>query len=94
MQRKKARRRALCGTLSTFLREDEVGGVRSKPQQRDIGVTHSDSRLVITQGNTKGSRPAESAKVENFSIKVPMIKDPTPPYGGDQETHVQRSSLL
>ena len=59
---------ALCGTLSTFLREDEVGGVRSKPQQRDIDVTHSDSRLVITQGNRKGSRPAESAKVENFSI--------------------------
>ena len=68
MQRKKARRRALCGTLSTFLREDEVGGVRSKPQQRDIGVTHSDSRLVITQGNSKGSRPVEAAKVENFSI--------------------------
>jgi hypothetical protein len=67
MQRKKARRRALCGTLSTFLREDEVGGARSKPQQtstssvesRDIGVTHSDSQLVITQGNSKDSRPAE-----------------------------------
>ena len=27
--------------LSTLLVEDEVGGVRSKPQQRDIGVTHS-----------------------------------------------------
>jgi hypothetical protein len=36
MQRKKARRRALCGTLSTFLLEDEVGGVRSQPQQRGI----------------------------------------------------------
>jgi hypothetical protein len=54
--------------LSTFLREDEVGGVRSKPQQRDIGVTHSESRTVITQGKSKGGRPVKAAKVENFSI--------------------------
>ena len=86
MQRKKERKRALdstelaevCGTLSTFLREDEVGGVRSKPQQTGIGVTYSYSRPVITQGNTKGTRPMEAAKVENFSIKGPMIKEPNP----------------
>jgi hypothetical protein len=94
MPRKKARRRALCGTLSTFLCEDEVGDARSKPQQRDIGVTHSYSRLVITQGNPRDSRPVKAAKVENFSIKVPRIKDPTPPYGGDQETNDQRSNYF
>jgi hypothetical protein len=82
MQNKKARRRALCGTLSTFLFEDEVGSDRSQPQQRGVVVTHSDSRPVITQGNTKGSRPAESTKVEKFSIKGPRIKDPTPPSEG------------
>ena len=94
MQREKARRRALCGTLSTFLFEDEVGGVRSKPQHRDIGVTHSYSRPVMTQGNSNGSKPVEAAKVENFSIKVPIIKHPTPPYGGDQETNDQRSNYF
>ena len=86
MQTKRERRRALsstelaevCGTLSTLLVEDEVGDVRSKPQQRDIGVTHSESRPVITQGNTKGTRPMESAKVENFSIKGPKINGPNP----------------
>jgi hypothetical protein len=78
MQTKRERRRAPCGTLSTLLVEDEVGGVRSKPQQRDIGVTHSYSRPVITQGNSKGSRPVEAAKVENFSIKGPMINGPNP----------------
>jgi hypothetical protein len=36
MQSKKARRSALCGTSSTFLLEDEIGGVRSQPQQRGI----------------------------------------------------------
>ena len=60
----------VCGTLSTLLVEDEVDGACSKPQQTGIGVTHSYSRPVITQGNSKGSRPMEAAKVENFSIKA------------------------
>jgi hypothetical protein len=76
-----------------LLREDEVGGVRSKPQQRDIGVTHSDSRPAITQDNQKGSRAVQTAKVEKFSIKGPIVKNPTPPCGGDQETKIQGSNF-
>jgi hypothetical protein len=66
MQNKKARRRALCGTLSRFLFEDEVRGDRSQPQQRGIVVTHSDSRSVITQDTPEDSRQAKSAKAEKF----------------------------
>jgi hypothetical protein len=80
--------------LSTFLRQDEVGGARSKPQQRDIGVTHSDSRLIITQGDPKGSRLVEAAKVENFSIKVPMFKDPPPPSEGIKKPMVKDQIIL
>jgi hypothetical protein len=86
MQTKRERRRALdsaelaevCGTLSTLLVEDEVHGACSQPLQRGICVTHSESRLVITQSNSKGSRPVEAAKVENFSIKGPRINGPNP----------------
>ncbi len=41
MQAKKARRRALSGTLSTFFAEDEVAADCSHPKQRSIFVTHS-----------------------------------------------------
>ncbi len=82
MQNKKARRRALCGTLSTLLFEDEVGGDRSQPQQRGIVVTHSDSRSVITQDTHKDSRQAKSAKAKKFRSKYQGSMDPTPPSEG------------
>jgi hypothetical protein len=47
-------------------------------KKRSIFLSISDSRLVITQGNSKGSRPVEAAKVENFSIKGPMINGTNP----------------
>jgi hypothetical protein len=36
----------------------------------------------------------EAAKVENFSIKVPSIKDPTPPSEGIKKTNGQRSNYF
>ena len=48
MQSKKAQRRALCGSLSTFLLEDGVGGVRSQPQQRGIFFTRSKYVLLLS----------------------------------------------
>jgi hypothetical protein len=76
MQNKNARRRALCGTLSTFLFKDEVGGDRSQPQQRGIVVKHFDSHPVITQDTSKDSRQAILAKADDFLTKAQRRRSP------------------
>lgn len=62
MQSKKARRRALCGTLSTLLLEDEVGCVRSQPQRRGIFLRALSLLALIGMA---GSVSAQSAGQES-----------------------------